>query len=120
MIARETEAEAWEVAHDRFPDDRRGQIAHALAMRTSDSQWHGQLSSLAEQPSTGAYWLHPFKNYRTFCPYLVGSYERVGNELARYYELGFTTFIFDVPPSREEFEFIDRTLSLVTDRLVTA
>jgi alkanesulfonate monooxygenase len=120
VIARDTEAEAWAVAHERFPADRKGQIAHALAMRTSDSQWHGQLSSLAEQPSTGAYWLHPFKNYRTFCPYLVGSFEQVGEELARYYELGFTTFIFDVPPSREEFDFIERALSPVTDRFVAA
>ena len=27
------------------------------------------------------YWLEPFKSYGTFCPYLVGSYERVAEEL---------------------------------------
>ena len=26
------------------------------------------------------YWLWPFQNYKTFCPYLVGSYDRVANE----------------------------------------
>src|SRR5262249_8070308 len=43
-----------------------------------------------------------FRNYKTFCPYLVGSYERVGDELAHYVAAGFTTFILDVPPAEEE------------------
>jgi alkanesulfonate monooxygenase len=104
VIARETGDEAWRVALERFPEDRRGQITHALAMSVSDSRWHRQLSKLGEQPvsDTNPYWLGPFENYKTFCPYLVGSYERVGAELARYMQLGFTTFILDVPPSREE------------------
>jgi alkanesulfonate monooxygenase len=36
------------------------------------------------------------------CPYLVGSYERVGQELARYVALGYRSFILDVPPAEEE------------------
>ena len=50
------------------------------------------------------YWLGPFENYNTFCPYLVGSYDRVADEVARYISLGFTTFILDIPPSEEEIE----------------
>jgi alkanesulfonate monooxygenase len=108
VIARESGDEAWRVALERFPEDRKGQITHKLAMRVSDSQWHRQLSELGtaggdERPT---YWLGPFENYKTFCPYLVGSYEQVTRELSRYLDLGFRTFILDIPPSREELEHI--------------
>jgi alkanesulfonate monooxygenase len=42
------------------------------------------------------------QNYKTFCPYLVGSYSRVAGELARYISLGFRTVILDIPPDRDE------------------
>jgi alkanesulfonate monooxygenase len=108
IIARKTADAAWDVARTRFPEDRKGQIAHGLAMRVSDSHWHHQLSQLSDQAPGEAnpYWLGPFQNYKTFCPYLVGSYERVGVELARYLDHGFKTFILDIPPSREELEHI--------------
>jgi hypothetical protein len=56
------------------------------SVRVSDSHWHHQLSQLGEQPPSeeSPYWLGPFQNYKTFCPYLVGSYDRVSAELARY------------------------------------
>jgi alkanesulfonate monooxygenase len=104
IIAREDSDEAWRVGRERFPEDRKGQITHKLAMKVSDSQWHKQLSELGEQPVSeeNPYWLGPFENYRTFCPYLVGSYDRVADEVARYIQLGFKTFILDIPPSEEE------------------
>ena len=106
VIARESADDAWEVARSRFPEDRQGQLTHKLAMRVSDSSWHERLSRLGEQPvsDVNPYWLVPFENYKTFCPYLVGSYERVSAELTRYMSLGFGTFILDVPPSAEELE----------------
>ncbi len=118
IIARETEAEAWTVAHERFPADRRGQIAHAMAMQISDSRWHRQLSDLGKRPPSvdNPYWLHPFENYKTFCPYLVGSYDRVAGEVARYVSLGFTTFILDIPPSREELEHTRLAMDRAVDR----
>jgi alkanesulfonate monooxygenase len=111
IIARETGEEAWFVAHERFPEDRKGQMTHALAMKVSDSQWHRQLSELADQslPEANPYWLGPFQNYKTFCPYLVGSYARVSKELAGYIDLGFKTFILDIPPTREELDHIQIT-----------
>src|SRR3954468_22398582 len=91
IVAREDAAEAWRVANERFPDDREGQIAHKLAMGVSDSHWHKQLSGRGGgEPSApnghepNPYWLWPFKNYHTFCPYLVGTHERVAAELAGY------------------------------------
>jgi hypothetical protein len=34
----------------------------------------------------------------------VGSYDRVGSELANYMSLGFSTFILDVPVSPDDLE----------------
>ena len=108
IIAREAEDEAWEVAHQRFPEDRVGQVTHKIAMKVSDSSWHRQLSELATETREDAspYWLFPFQNYKTFCPYLVGSYRRVAEELARYIRIGYRTFILDIPPHEEELAHI--------------
>jgi alkanesulfonate monooxygenase len=108
IVTRTSSQEAWSVARERFPEDRKGQIAHTLAMKVSDSHWHRQLSDMAAATSAedDPYWLLPFENYATFCPYLVGSYERVGAELARYIELGFHSFILDIPASEEELQHI--------------
>jgi alkanesulfonate monooxygenase len=102
IIAREDENEAWSVAYERFPVDRKGELAHQLAMKTSDSVWHKQLSGLGATPENNPYWLIPFQRYKTFCPYLVGNYSKVAAEVARYITLGFTTFILDIPPNEEE------------------
>ena len=106
VIARDDEAQAWKVARARFPEDRKGQVTHGLAMKVSDSHWHRQLSELGTEPPSpeNPYWLGPFENYKTFCPYLVGSYTTVASELARYIKLGFETFILDIPPDEEELQ----------------
>ncbi|MGH7568800.1 MAG: LLM class flavin-dependent oxidoreductase [Gemmatimonadales bacterium] len=108
IIAREDGDEAWRVARERFPENRKGQITHQLAMKVSDSAWHKQLSELgkAGYSEENPYWLVPFENYKTFCPYLVGSYQRVADELARYMSVGYRTFILDVPANPEELEHI--------------
>jgi alkanesulfonate monooxygenase len=109
IIARATTAEAWSVAHERFPGDRKGQLAHQLALRVSDSAWHKQLSDMTEQIGDlqGIYWMWPFQNHKTFCPYLVGSYGEVSEELSNYMSKGFEAFILDIPPSREELGHIE-------------
>ncbi|MDB5300393.1 MAG: putative Alkanesulfonate monooxygenase [Phycisphaerales bacterium] len=114
LIARETESQAWEVAHARFPTDRKGQLTHQLAMKTSDSAWHQQLSELAGDMAneSNPYWLVPFQTYKTFCPYLVGSYGRVAGELVRYILAGYRKFILDIPPEREELSHIATTFEL--------
>jgi alkanesulfonate monooxygenase len=104
IIGRESAEEAWRVAHDRFPPSRRGELLHEMAMARSDSQWHATLSKLAEESAAeqNAYWLGPFQNYDTFCPYLVGSYDEVATELARYWHDGHRTVILDIPPSNDD------------------
>jgi alkanesulfonate monooxygenase len=123
IIARDTGEEAWAIAHERFPEDRKGQIAHAVAMKVSDSRWHQQLSSrdagVAEQngeETPDPYWLVPFQNYKTFCPYLVGTHEQIAELVAGYLRLGARTFVLDVPPSEEDL----RHISVVFDAALHA
>ena len=106
LIARQAEQEAWDLARARFPEDRRGRLTHALAMKVSDSVWHRQLSAMEDGGGADPYWLVPFRNYKTMCPYLVGSYDRVGEELGRYASLGYRTFILDVPRDPEELDHV--------------
>lgn len=104
VIARASRDEAWAVAHERFPEDRQGEIAHKLAMKVSDSQWHGQLGEQANQEHDpdNPYWLTPYKHYKTFCPYLVGDYATVAKDLARYIRKEARVFIVDISPCEEE------------------
>jgi len=106
IIARDNADDAWAIARARFPDDRRGRLSHALAMKTSDSAWHRTLSDLArERPADGSpYWLWPFEQHRTFCPYLVGDFVTVAQEIARYLALGHRSFILDIPLDADDLE----------------
>jgi alkanesulfonate monooxygenase len=116
IIARETDQAAWAAAHARFPEDRKGQLMHALAMKASDSHWHAQLSALAGEEDS-VYWLGPFEQYQTMCPYLVGSHAAVADEISRYLERGLATFILDIPPDRAEFDHINRAFDLARERV---
>jgi alkanesulfonate monooxygenase len=118
IIARERSSDAWAVACNRFPGDRKGQIAHELAMKVSDSYWHMQLSEMAKEirSSHSVYWMWPFENYKTFCPYLVGSYQEVSDELAGYLQIGYRTFILDVPPNREELRSAQIVFQMASER----
>ncbi|MGH9233604.1 MAG: LLM class flavin-dependent oxidoreductase [Acidimicrobiales bacterium] len=119
IVARDSADEAWRVALERFPEDRTGQITHKVAMKVSDSHWHEQLSQRVDEGADGArnpYWLGPFHNYKTFCPYLVGDHATVADQINHYGRLGATTFILDIPPSREELSEIERVFSMATER----
>ena len=106
IVARPDGDQAWAAAHQRFPADRKGQITHQLAMKISDSSWHRQLSELGARAhgETQPYWLVPFENYKAVCPYLVGSYDAVADELRRYVGYGYRTFILDEPASAADLQ----------------
>ena len=114
IIARDDEDEAWRIANERFPEDRKGQITRNLATKVSDSVWHKQLSHLDQPEERSPYWLVPFNNYKTMCPYLVGSYGQVAAQLARYFNAGFRTVILDIPPNARELEHTFTALSRAT------
>ncbi len=120
IIARDDSAEAWKIAHDRFPPNRRGELMHEMAMSKSDSQWHSTLSKLADESAAegNAYWLGPFQNYDTFCPYLVGSFDEVVEQIVGYWESGHRAIILDIPRDEDDFattaEVFDRAAALVS------
>ena len=119
IVARESTSDAWKAARARFPESRQGQVTHQLAMKVSDSQWHTQLSALAGvgRDPEDPYWMLPFENYKTFCPYLVGSYERVAAELARYVGAGCRTVILDIPASEKELVHTNAALQRAAERV---
>ncbi len=103
IIARRSAYCAWKIALQRFPENRKGEIAHMVAMKTSDSHWHRQLSALAaEKDQENCYWLHPFQTHQSFCPYLVGSYAQVAETLQKYLAKGCRIFITDIPQQEED------------------
>lgn len=106
VLARETHHQAWTDARIRFPKTRTGELFHQMAKKTSDSEWHKTLSGQEEYPGREepVYWLGPFRQYNTFCPYLVGDYEEVARELSGYLQTGCTTCILDIPVSEIDLE----------------
>lgn len=101
VIARARQEQAWSEAAIRFPETRLGQLSHKMASQTTDSDWHKKLTHHSGRSITSTvppvYWLGPFENYHTFCPYLVGSFDTVAEVLTQYIELGCETIIVDTP-----------------------
>ena len=50
------------------------------------------------------YWIEPFEQFNAFCPYLVGDYDEVANELSAYLRAGCKTCIIDSPVSEIELQ----------------
>lgn len=115
IVARDDREQAWRIAKARFPEEREGQLKHQLAMSVSDSVWHERLSDVARSDDLtedSSYWMVPFENYKTFCPYLVGDHDEVAGELGAYLSAGFDTLITDVPFETEDLEHIGEVLDL--------
>jgi alkanesulfonate monooxygenase len=104
IVAREDSDDAWRIAYERFPVDRFGEEFHDLAYESVESHWHRRLSEDAMKASApiGSYWMYPFRAYKTFCPYIVGSYAETADLLLKYMQLGASTFILDEVPSKDD------------------
>jgi alkanesulfonate monooxygenase len=122
IIAAEDSEQAWARAYQRFPGDSVGRIKHVAAMRISDSQWHKNLAKLERETteSCRTYWLWPFRNYNTFCPYLVGSYCEVSEEIVTYLKAGFTNFILDIPREEIDLQRARRVFDLALEKSAQA
>ena len=99
VIARESSELAWRIARQRYPDDRAKQRFHSTVVPSYEAQWlrdAWDASSLAyDRPDV--YWAHPFRVSGEYCSYLVGSYDEVGEVLARYLGLGVTDLVLSTP-----------------------
>ena len=114
IIARDTADEAWHVAHTRFPNDQLGEQLHDMAARQVESRWHQNLSAEAQSSAAprDGYWLYPFRAYKTFCPYLIGSHQDVADMLAQYRKLGVDVLVLDVPHDEEDLAHIGTAIAL--------
>lgn len=121
LIARSDREEAWQTAYTRFPPDRMGALTRELARKVSDSHWHERLCRLANERAREdhTYWVAPFENYRTMCPYLVGTHEEVSEALAHYIRQGVRTFILDEPETEADLEHASTTFDLATSKVAT-
>jgi len=105
IIARDTTAEAWRVARQRFPNDSLGEKINDAAARVFDAQWHNKLWQDAKRVRNldDVYWLYPFRAAGEFCPYLVGNHEEVAEVLARYLLMGASTLILATPRHEDDY-----------------
>jgi alkanesulfonate monooxygenase len=122
VIARTERNEAWRVAYQRFPPERQGALTRALARKVSDSHWHEQMCRTADEraESQDPYWMVPFENYKTMCPYLVGSHDEVAQLLAQYVRRGFHTYILDEPEREEDLVNARFAFELATEKTLVA
>jgi len=116
VIARDTADEAWQLANQRFPPDRAGEMKHRLAVQVSDSFWHRSQADIAGGAS---FWLHPVNTYKSFCPYLVGSHEDVATTIGDYLAEGVGTLILDIPTCREDVVHAMTAIDLASARVET-
>jgi alkanesulfonate monooxygenase len=104
IIAREDSAEAWRIAHKRFPADPEGAERMKLLLSAAVSSWQPQLASVAipDEAPGQPYWLVPFRYHHTFCPYLVGDYDEVARAVTTYLDGGIRTFVLDIPEEPDD------------------
>lgn len=121
IIARDDSAEAWRIAHKRFPADPEGAARMKLLLSAASSSWQGQLASISipDEAENEAYWLVPFRYHHTFCPYLVGSHDEVAQAVATYLNGGIRTFVLDIPQEPDDLWHarvaIERAAAAATD-----
>jgi alkanesulfonate monooxygenase len=106
IIARDDSSEAWRIAHRRFPLDSEGAARMQLLCSITESSWQGSIASLTMPDNNNGdpYWLVPFRNYHTYCPYLVGSYDEVGEAVGKYLSGGVRAFILDEPEGPDDLQ----------------
>jgi len=104
IIARDDSAEAWRIAHERFPADPEGAARMKLLLAAGTSSWQPQLAAvpIPDEAEGQAYWLVPFRYHHTFCPYLVGNHDEVARALTTYLNGGIRTFVLDIPRGPED------------------
>ena len=116
IIARETGEEAWRVARERFPEDRKGQITHELAMKVSDSQLApaavraGRRAVSDAQPVLA----RPVQELQDVLPVPRRQLRaRGGGARPLHRDWGSATFILDIPREAEELHHTE--LAFVRD-----
>jgi alkanesulfonate monooxygenase len=123
IIAREDSAQAWQIAHERFPADPEGAERMKLLLSASVSSWQPQLAAvpIPDESPRQPYWLVPFRYHHSFCPYLVGSHDEVAQAVKTYLDGGIRTFVLDFPREPDDLHHARTAIErAVAARKVTA
>ncbi|GIJ21051.1 LLM class flavin-dependent oxidoreductase [Micromonospora lutea] len=113
LIVRESDADAWRVARERYPADPDLAAAGAAALRYTDATWRHQAFAEAEEPNERPtwFWREPMRSMRADCPYLVGGVETLAPVLAAHQSAGFASLILDLAPHDDDFRWAERLLT---------
>lgn len=108
IVTRPDRAAALEAARAYFPADDVGREVAARAMQATDATWKRRLwsESESEEISTCGYWLGPFKNFQSDCPYVVGERAVLSGIIAELVRKGTSTFVIDTPVAEVELQEI--------------
>lgn len=116
IIVRDTSEEAWQTARRRYPDNPAGAAIRDYASRISDSVWVKELNREISTPEGHPYWLGPYRNAQSSCPFLVGSMSDVARELESYLRIGLRTFLLERPEDVEDSQRISAVFDLASRR----
>jgi alkanesulfonate monooxygenase len=89
------------------------------SMRNTDAKWKKDMADNLSNDlnNKSAYTLLPFRNLKSDCPYLIGSYENVAEEIVKYISLGITTLVVEVP-STDDFPHIEKAFKMAENKLL--
>jgi alkanesulfonate monooxygenase len=106
LVVRETSEAAWQAAQRRFPESQAGAALRDYFVGVSDSVWVKELGKDVQVTAGHPYWLGPYKNGYSACPFLVGKHEDVAAQLAGYMDMGIRTFLLETPESDADADHI--------------
>lgn len=98
LFARATTEEASARFDETFKEDRKGEWLFAMASANAETPWSEWLKENAERKDTLDFHLGPLKSYRSFAPYIVGSYDDLAARIGDYRARGYDFFLVDYPP----------------------
>lgn len=100
VCARHSADEAREALAKLFPQDRKGQMLHAMATNNRETSWNMELEKYGKGlDGQEFYSLTPLRNFWSSAPYLVGSYEDVADRVKEFISQGYRFFLMDYHPS---------------------
>lgn len=110
VIVKESRQDAWEAARRRYPKDPQKAELRQFAIRNSDSTWVKNFASEHDLPEgEQPYWLSPYLNYQSSCPFLVGDVDEIMKEIQLYIRAGFSMFLIERPECRADSSLITET-----------
>ena len=116
IVARDTAAEAWDVARAVHGKNGRDRLAARMMIAQTGSAQHKQILALAGDGEVHDEILwYGAARAGIDCPKLVGSYTDVAEALGAYRAIGVTDFIVDLPASLDEYDHILRAVTAFRD-----